>query len=671
LQTTTFLLISIAISALIFFCVIGGQDLFSGNNGIAFAFNNYSLLEIRQPVDAAVDYDKSSNAMKTVSFSSNNTSPLLSSYSPFPSADDDQQPCVFYDNLSRTINICGGVASLNTVNKILKNPSLLNNTSGKYWFLNANISVLDGATFVINSSDTIWLKINSTSKDAAYSIKSRGNLLIDNTKISSWNSTINRETDPSPKMPRSYIVALSGATGQMNITNSSLTHLGFFGTKDTWGVSFYSGVESVIRNNTLSSNYRSLYFGENVSNISVSNNTITKNVQSGLTLYKASNIQIMGNEIHNNGLQGIACLQQCKSIVIKDNEIYNNSRDGVRLDKKTINSSIVSNLLYYNKQFGIAVWNSSDNVISENTVKNHKIGISVGRNSHDNIINRNSIVNSSLNGVSLQTNSSANKIEKNVIQYSQTGGISVRDAKNNIFFKNDLTSNINFGIMFVNASNNVLINNKVLDNVPYNHYFKSNSTYNAFRNTLFDNNTLRFYDNTSNAIIENVDNKVTTNNKRIPTVAYATNTSLLLHPTTKNIIIDSVDMFVFPSKDYVNISSINKDFKTNTNNKKWVEISAGPEIESKYVIGDFLPNTQIAININGSFWNAYTSNDSGHIMFLYDKGSRQGNLMTRFEAYPSNEAAISTFVLFGGMVAASGGFIVARRFLRTKSRRGS
>src|SRR5918995_371754 len=282
-----------------------------------------------------------------------------------------QGPCVFYDLPSRTINVCGGVVSLDTINKILRDPSLLNNTADKIWFLNANISVLDGATLSISANDTKWLKINSTFPTDAYSIISRGNLIINDTKISSWNTTRNQEAALRDfNTPRGYIALLPGANGQLNITNSNLTHLGFNGGQGAWGVSYYSGEGSIIENNNLSSNFRPLYFGQNASNILVSGNIVNDNTQNGITIYGSSNINILGNEIRDNGLQGIACLFQCNTIAAKNNGIYNNARDGIRFDKNTINSLLQYNLIHDNNQSGIAVRNSSFNTVTSNTLNN-------------------------------------------------------------------------------------------------------------------------------------------------------------------------------------------------------------------------------------------------------------------------------------------------------------
>jgi parallel beta-helix repeat protein len=586
------------------------------------------------------------------------------------SAIDGYLPCVTYDNSTRTINICGGAATLDTVNIVLENPSLLNNTSEKNWFLNANIRISNGATLFINSTDTNWLKINSTSDDKAFAIMSAGSLVIDKTKISSWNSSSNTETVfASNKIPRGYIVTHWNATGHTNITNSHISNLGFNNTRDSWGISYYSGAGSIVENNTLLSNYRSLHFGQNVSDILVVNNKIDSSVQSGLNLFRPSKIHIANNKIDNNRGHGIACLDECGFIFIKDNEISGNRQDGINLNQNTSNSILIDNLLYNNKRSGIAVWNSSDNIITRNVINNDKYGITIARNAYNNTISQNTIDKSSVNGLQVQTNSSKNKILENHIWYSGAGGISLSDSKNNVLLKNKVTNNSNYGIRFQNASNNLLAENKALTNIPYNYYIKSNSTYNIFKDTLFDNGTLRFFDTTTSAAIQNTDNKIAATNTKIPSSAYVSNTTLFIRPITKNVVIDTLDMVVVPSKEYVNVSSVSKNFESHLQPKKWTETSSSPRITSKYIIGAFPSNTQIAVKINGSFWNAFTTNNSGHITFLHERDAREGLLVTEFEAQPNNQASVSTIVFLSAIIVAGASFILVRRSLRKKNNR--
>jgi mannuronan 5-epimerase len=597
----------------------------------------------------------------------NSSHPLLSVSAPLDSVTilhvaGDNQSCVTYNNYTRTINICGGFANLKTVNKILHNPLVLNSTSEKIWFLDANIWISNHATLFINSSDTSWLKINSTSPESAYAISNSGNLIIDKVKVSSWNSSTKSEAASSRyEVPRSYLVMNWNGTGHMNITNSNLNNLGFNGTNGTTGISYYSGAGSKVQNNTISSNYRSLYFGQNASDISIADNDINKSLQSGLTLYKSSNLSITNNNIGNNQAHGIACLEQCGSILIKKNRISNNLREGINLNQKTTNSSLFDNILFNNSKSGIGIWNSTDNIIARNTVTQGKFGITIADNAYNNIVSQNSINNSYQNGIHVQSNARNNVVKQNIVSDAGAGGISLIGSNNNSLVQNLVTNNSKYGIRFLNASNNLLSENRVVGNIPYNYYSMPDSNFNIFKDTLFNNSTLRFFDTTTSAIVQNSDNKVVITNTKIPTSAYDSFTSLVVRPPPKKVVVDTLDMSVVPSRDYVNISSMSKNFDSYSTPKKWTETSPDPEITSKYTIGGFPPNTQIGIKINGSFWSAHTSNDSGHISFTHDRAEREGILVNVFEAQPDNQATVSTIAFLAVIIAAIASLIVLRK----------
>ena len=218
---------------------------------------------------------------------------------------------------------------------------------------------------------------------------------------------------------------------------------------------------------------------------------------------------------------------------------------------------------------------------------------------------------------------------------------------------------------------------------------RSNSKSNIIRDTYFDNATLRFFDNSTSIILENTDNRITSNNKRNLIRAYSTNATLLLEPVTKNALVNTLDMFVIPSKENVEIFSISKDFDANQKYKRWFEKSPvlfasasedKKKASTRYIVGNFAPDTQIMIRVNNSFWNAYTSNSSGYIDFVYDgyeerstsegelevNGDLKSNKVLEFEAEESDRPTIAVVTLFSALIAGSIGFIVIRRYLQKK-----
>ena len=552
--------------------------------------------------------------------------------------------CVNYDNRTMTINICGGKMDMTALHSIVNNSKILNQTSPKNWFLNANILIAKGATLFVNSTDTDWLKINSTA-GTAYSISTKGNLLIDNTKISSWNFTNKSDTLLNSKaQPRGYLVVPWDGTGHMNITNSNLSYLGYGGGTNTWGISYYAGDGSIISNNSFSFNYRGFHASDDASNIMLVNNTINNSYQHGILAHiNSTNLQIYNNAIHNNANHGVFCSELCKNILMKNNSVYNNTGNGIFLNRLTVGSEIENNTIYHNGDSGIRVSNSSRNVIANNTIEGNSFGVIITQSSYNNSIHHNMINGSDLNGIYLYENSNDNTFKNNTIIESIGNGIYVqgKGTSNNTFIKNNVTRGSSYGIQFFNASNNILLDNTIYNNSNYNYYEKSGSI-NTIIDTLFNNATLRFFDDQSRFILQYTYNKIIgVSNKKIINTVYPTNTTLLIKPFSKSIILDTYDMSVIPSSNHVNITASTNDFKSNEKYKKWSEISPpGLPITTKYMIGGFEPNTQISINVNGSFWNAYTSNSAGYITFLYDGYYT----LKQFEAEANNKPALAAIL---------------------------
>ena len=619
----------------------------------------------------------------------NSTSPFLTSPLSIPPLVPENNACVTYDPVIRTINLCGGSADLSTIDQMINSSNILKDTSDKNWVLNANISVENGATLFINSTDASWLRINS-STDRAYAIVVYGNLIIDGTRISSLNTIGNPENaltedNTNNSTPRGYLLMHWAGTGQMNITNSIIDSLGFNGTRDTWGIAYYSGSGSTLQNNSISSNFRGVYLATNASNILVANNTIQNSSQHGLNLHKAESTKILDNKISSNKGHGIFCIRECKNLLIRSNYIYDNARNGIVVDQGTINSTVKQNVVKDNSRSGIAIWNSSSNLVSDNLIQQNRLGMTIARNSSNNVVNNNTITGSISNGILLDTNSMKNRFEKNLINHSSGSGAYIRNASDNTFAKNYLTEHSKNGMVLFNATRNELVSNNVSDNAPYNYYIRSNSKLNVIRDTELDNTALRFFDNSTNIIVESTDNRITNdNNKRNAIRAYSTNATLLIEPVTKNVPIETLDMFVIPSKEYVEIFSTSKDFDTNQKYKKWLEksfalsSSDGNKISTRYIVGNFAPDTQIIISVNNSFWNAYTSNSSGYIDFVYDgyagglpsgietEADIQSYRISEFEAEASNRPTIAAVVFFSALIAGSIVFIIIRTYLNRR-----
>ncbi len=584
---------------------------------------------------------------------------------------DKKNTCVEYDNSSRRINVCGGAVNLSKIYSIIHNPAILNQTSNKNWFLNANISIGNKATLFINSTDADWLKINSTA-GVAYSIIARGNsnIVIDHSKISSWDSSSNNFAKlKSGTEPRAYLV-VSGSGGQMNVTNSNLSYLGYVTFNQaggergyTNGLAYYSGNGSIIKNNIISYNYRGFY-SAGISDITIQDNRVFNNFEYGLDPHTGtSNLKVYSNVVYNNGDHGIICSQLCNHIMIENNTVYNNKGHGIDLDLYVRDSTVTNNQAYGNNYSGIGVWASHGNVINNNVLANNSFGIVVTHGSYNNSLKDNLINGSKSYGIYLSANSTKNKFQANTILRSHGNQIYLQDNDTigNIFVGNKIRSGLSNGIQFFNSSGNIFTKNDLSNNNGYNYYSKVNST-NIIKDTVFHDTKLRFFDNSSNYIIQQTDNRMTANDKKIPNIVYPTNVTVLLKPVNKNITLTTLDMVVIPSSHHTEISSFSKDFSTNQREKKWTEVSLLPSTKTKYTIGGLIPNTPVMVNLNDSLWNVYTSNSSGHVSFVYD-GEKK---IRPFELVASDAPSIAIIAILVFLV---GGLSLLFIIIRKRRRR--
>lgn len=254
------------------------------------------------------------------------------------SINEQKNLCMRYENITKTIVICDGVVDIPTINNFFNNSNILEMSRDKEWLLKSNILILENGSLNISGRNTHLLKIDSDySNNMAYSIISRGNLIIDNTNITSWNSTNNNiPVFSTPETPRAYIWTFWNSAGKTNISNSFLENLGYKSHSGTTGITFFSGNDSLVQNNTISGNYFGLHLANEISNVTIKNNKISKSQFDGINLdSKTNNIKILNNNIHDNNLHAIVCKKGCNNMEIKNNILENNIGIGILLERNT------------------------------------------------------------------------------------------------------------------------------------------------------------------------------------------------------------------------------------------------------------------------------------------------------------------------------------------------
>jgi mannuronan 5-epimerase len=344
----------------------------------------------------SITFSQSVSATITDLSSSSDTSESSSS----PNATPE---CVTFNSEERMIAINCKTTSLTQIDSQLKNPDVIHkdNASDKGWILNVGITVAEGATLYINSSDTSWLKILAD-EETAYPIHVSGGLKIDSVKITSWNPNTNNYTssldsqrdgeDVQIGTPRPYIIVDDDATGTTDITNSELAFLGYesgYGGGRT-GLRYEGGDGSLVKGNDI----HDLYFGfysKGVGGIKIENNYVHDNIHYGLDPHTGTHdMLIKHNSVHDNGGIGIICSLDCNNITIENNVVYNNTKMGIMFSRN-MTDSVARNNTVSNEDRGIVISESRNNKIYNNTVSDSESGIdldedSFSNNIHDNII---------------------------------------------------------------------------------------------------------------------------------------------------------------------------------------------------------------------------------------------------------------------------------------------
>ena len=355
--------------------------------------------------------------------------------------------CITYNPLTRLVSVTCSSVNLTDIYETLKKPEkILIKQSSKVWLLNANVVVENGATFYINSTDTSWLKINSTA-GVAYYIQARGNLIIDSVTITSWDTIKNdygKAIIHGNVIPRSYILVKDG-TGMTNITNSEIAYLGY-PHFDSFGLVYYTGAGSIIKNNNIHDMWYGFYStGTNAHNITIQNNNFRRNNIYGIDPHSGTHhLIISNNQVYDNGRSGIICSVNCHDIVVEQNKVFNNAQVGIIFHRNVSSSFIKHNIIYDNKEDQILIQDSSyNNEIYGNSIKGGKLGIKVTQESERNNIHNNTITDLSNYGIYVLNGASENIIAFNTIVNPSIYALYVQDPNTNynIFKYNKLFLN--------------------------------------------------------------------------------------------------------------------------------------------------------------------------------------------------------------------------------------
>jgi parallel beta-helix repeat protein len=376
--------------------------------------------------------------------------------------------------------------------------------ANKVWLLKVKLKVEEGATLRVvggAAGDVSWLRLLSTPAAGIWLRADSGNLLFQDTKVTSWDPAKNGpDTDPTVASDgsggRSYIATRSVLTkgrptaaptacgvnggsqepyeGRMDVVNSEIGYLGYYASESygiVWKV--YYKVDPAdpsdapppgrqlyaladVFGGASGSRFHHNYFGSYTFGgycMGWSGNTFENNVMYGLDPHDDSDYLTIDNNIfRNNGTHGVICSVECDHLVIRNNQSYGNEH-GIMLHRNTNGAIVEGNISRDNRGAGIAIFDSNDAVVRGNTVANNgesAVRLSVGSA-------RNLIENNTLTGLA------AGGTGPGYVIYTYKGSDAPTSGdglpKNNIFRNNRLTGYLHPLMKISQATGNLFAGN--------------------------------------------------------------------------------------------------------------------------------------------------------------------------------------------------------------------
>jgi parallel beta-helix repeat protein len=339
-------------------------------------------------------------------------------YVPF-TAEAGELTCIGYNEGENTITInCN--SSFSDVVQTINDTEIIANLGNGEYILNANLEVADGVSFAMtsNGDGLQYLKLAGENGIIVY-----GKILIDGVKITSWDiaeeDVIQQDMDGA--VTRGY-VRFAGSEGAQ-IINSEFGYLGD-AEPGRRGLDLLSGAaepshDIVIRGSQFHDMWMAFY-SNSAYNIVVDGNEYYNNILYALDPHTGTNnMNITNNWVHHNRF-GIICSLDCYNILIEGNTVHHNIDYGIFFSRN-MHDSIARNNHVYNSSIGIAVAESPNNRIYNNTIEgtaSHAIRLINPELADDgftenNLVYNNTIINSE-NGIGVVRNQD-NILENNTL----------------------------------------------------------------------------------------------------------------------------------------------------------------------------------------------------------------------------------------------------------------
>ncbi len=423
---------------------------------------------------------------------------------------EKEKSCIKYDSVEKLIHIFCKSVHLGGIAKQINNESILGsqesahnigdksktNTTdeelAKTWYLNAGLSIEKGATLIIDSSDTFWLKISSTP-----TIQNKSSMLMTNERETNLTNSLVSQGERTfltggnlleAKKPDKPVITVS----ENNKDNPNGIHVhGSLVIDSVTITSWDPEINDVIKfrfgkregEENTKSDYdtieprpfirisRDATGTTNITNSEIAYLGYSCSKCSGISYYGGNGSMVKGNDIHHllkvyysngmgntviennvfhdNYLYGIDPHTGSHDMIIRNNTVYNNNASGIICSKHCHNILIEENKVYKNKYHGIMFSIDMQNSTAKNNYV-HDTGscISSNRESKYNLVFNNTLFNCET-AIDL-SNTFGNIVSNNKISRSDIGirltkandriyNNSITDTRQNIVIRNQST----------------------------------------------------------------------------------------------------------------------------------------------------------------------------------------------------------------------------------------
>jgi parallel beta-helix repeat protein len=384
-----------------------------------------------------------------------------------------QQPILVVNaNAPVTITIpqiaAGSIGTTGLVTTVLEQDSAVSTE----WELNHRIRIGEGVSLRVDSSTVTWLKMRSNASAATAEDRPTfvfldtisGTLSFANTKVTSWDFP-NNTFDSEHINGRAFVRATGPA--RMDIVNSEFAYLGS-NNGGSYGISWRDDDITAARvtGNVINSLFHHNYYGFYsfaARGMVIRDSKFYENDVYGFDPHDFTrDLLVENNEAYDNGNHGFIISRGCFNITFRGNKAYRNSNNstssrahGFMLDPggtstqpyPSYNITLENNQAYDNEGYGLRMLDAQSSTVRGNTFTNNYHGITVERDSFNNLIENNTIVSSTISGIQLTGPSDGpvisarnNRVINNTIERSGAEQILIRDtASDNVINNNMLT----------------------------------------------------------------------------------------------------------------------------------------------------------------------------------------------------------------------------------------